>query len=129
MRLHPVLLVFLAVFYPVFSWISPCHLLALESPPKKVLFLSSYHPGFPTFFQQVEGIKSAFEGKSILLDIEFMDSKRFPDTENLDSFYRALSTKLSRLEPYDIIVTGDDNALSFVHEGNPRVDNKAPSGD
>jgi PAS domain S-box-containing protein len=116
MRLHPVLLVFLAVFYPIFTWISPCHLLALESPPKKVLFLSSYHPGFPTFFQQVEGIKSAFEGKSILLDIEFMDSKRFPDTENLDSFYRALSTKLSRLEPYDIIVTGDDNALSFVIE-------------
>ena len=45
-----------------------------------------------------------------------MDSKRFPDTENLDSFYRALSTKISRLEPYDIIITGDDNALSFVIE-------------
>ncbi len=47
-----------------------------------VLYISSYHPGFPTFFQQVDGLKSLFDGKEIILDIEFMDTKRFPGKIN-----------------------------------------------
>ena len=82
--------------------------------PRKVLFIGSYHPGFPTFFQQVEGIKSVFSERSILLDVEFMDSKRFPDHENIDNFYRSLSYKLSKNRPYDAVITGDDNALLFA---------------
>ncbi len=116
MSWRSLVIVFLTVFFSIYTWISPCRLSASEEATKKVLFLSSYHPGFPTFFQQVEGIMSAFEGKAVLVDIEFMDSKRFPDQENLDIFYRSLSTKLSKIEPYDILITGDDNALSFVIE-------------
>ena len=114
MSWHSAVFFLLTVFFSIYAWIAPCHLSASDEAPKKILFLSSYHPGFPTFFQQVEGIKSAFEDKSILLDIEFMDSKRFPGSENLDAFHRALSNKLSKLESYDILITGDDNALSFV---------------
>ncbi len=82
--------------------------------PHRVLFISAYHPAFPTFFQQVEGIKSIFDEKPILLDIEFMDTKRFPARETFDSFYQALSLKLSRIRPYETIIVGDDNALSFA---------------
>ncbi len=84
--------------------------------PRRVLFISSYHPGFPTFFQQVEGITAVLEPRKILLDVEFMDTKRFPGRETLDLFYRSLSRKISRLAPYDAIITGDDNALAFALE-------------
>lgn len=84
--------------------------------PKRVLFISSYHPAFPTFFQQIDGVKSVFKNQPILLDIEFMDSKRFPDRATFDVFYRALSAKLSNLEHYDAIIVADDNALSFALE-------------
>ncbi|MCP4112124.1 MAG: hypothetical protein GY749_42450 [Desulfobacteraceae bacterium] len=80
----------------------------------RVLFISSYHPGFPTFFQQTEGIKSVFSSHSIVLDIEFMDSKRFYDNISLDNFHGSLSYKLSKTPPYDLVMTADDNALSFV---------------
>ncbi len=80
----------------------------------RVLFISSYHPAFPTFFQQVEGIRSVLDKQSTLLDIEFMDSKRFPDRVNLDNFHHTLSDKLSRIAPYDAVIVGDDNALSFT---------------
>ena len=90
MSWHSAVFFLLTVFFSIYAWIAPCHLSASDEAPKKILLLSSYHPGFPTFFQQVEGIKSAFEDKSILLDIEFMDSKRFPGSENLDAFHRAL---------------------------------------
>ena len=50
---------------------------------KRVLFVSSYHPSFPSFDLQVSGIRAAlaergFDSRKIVMDIEFMDSKRFP---------------------------------------------------
>lgn len=82
----------------------------------RVLLISSYHPGFPTFFQQIEGIKSVFLTRSIVFDVEFMDSKRFYDKTNLDNFHDSLSYKLSKVPAYDLILTADDNALSFAIE-------------
>ncbi|MEZ4591602.1 MAG: ATP-binding protein [Chloroflexota bacterium] len=80
----------------------------------RVLFISAYHPAFPTFFQQIEGIQAGFAGKNIELDIEFMDSKRFFDETNLANFHDALAYKLSQVEPYDVIMVSDDNALHFA---------------
>ncbi|HKL09955.1 MAG TPA: hypothetical protein VJ990_00825, partial [Clostridia bacterium] len=48
---------------------------------KNVLMISSYSPGFATFFDQVEGVKSELDSYSIQLDVEFMDSKRFQTKE------------------------------------------------
>jgi len=83
---------------------------------KRVLIISSYHPAFPTFFEQINGIKSVMEGEAIDLDIEFMDSKRFFDETNLDNFHRSLSYKLSQAPPYHAVITTDDNAFNFVLE-------------
>ncbi len=96
----------------VFCILQHANLWAAEK--HRVLFVSAYHPAFPTFFHQVEGIKSVFDGQSILLDIEFMDTKRFPGRETFDAFHRSLAGKLSRIRPYDAIIVGDDNALSFA---------------
>jgi PAS domain S-box-containing protein len=86
-----------------------------QKPEKKtVLLISSYHPGFPTFFQQIDGIKSVFENRNIALDVEFMDSKRFYTEINLDNFYRAIAYKLSNLKAYNAIIVTDDNAFAFV---------------
>jgi len=85
-----------------------------EDEPASVLLISSYHPGFATFFQQIQGIKSVFSNEDILLDVEFMDSKRFIDGENIQNFMRLLSYKISHTKPYDIVMTGDDNALMFI---------------
>ncbi len=89
---------------------------AATNPAQRVLFISSYHPQFPTFFQQVEGIKSALEPRGILLDIEFMDTKRFVQEQNLANFYQSLAYKLAHTRPYDAIITGDDAALQFAIE-------------
>ena len=105
---------FFVVALFAFLWVLPCPLSAGETGPYRVLFVSSYHPGFPTFFQQVNGLKSVFDGTRVLLDVEFMDSKRFPDQESLDRFGLSLAAKLARIEPYDIVIVGDDNALLFA---------------
>ena len=82
--------------------------------PIRVLLINSYHPGFPTFFQQVAGIRSVLDEKDVLLDVEFMDSKRFPGSDQRERFLEELSRKLPRIGPYDVVITADDNALIFA---------------
>ncbi len=89
---------------------------AFAKDRKRVLFISSYHPAFPTFFQQVNGIKDSFSEKPIYFDVEFMDTKRFPDKSNWKQFKERLSYKLSQAAQYDVIMVGDDNALAFALE-------------
>ena len=94
--------------------------------PRKILILSSYHPAFPTFFQQINGIKSALGNQNIIIDIEFMDSKRFPGPAVQEIFTRLLKEKLSRSKPYDMIITTDDNALVFALKYHAGILNSAP---
>lgn len=86
------------------------------SDNKSVLFISSYSQSFPTVPEQLEGIYSVFTPNNIDIDIEYMDTKRFMDEEWKKLFYISLQHKLDRVEPYNGIIVGDDNALDFVME-------------
>ncbi len=82
----------------------------------RVLLISSYHPAFPTFFEQINGVKSVLNPLEFELDIEFMDSKRFYHQTNFNNFYTSLKYKLSQLPPYAAVIVSDDNALTFALE-------------
>ncbi|MCT4634362.1 MAG: EAL domain-containing protein [Firmicutes bacterium] len=82
---------------------------------KRVLYISSYSPSFVTFDEQLSGIKSVL-GEDYIIDVEFMDTKRFYTDENIDNFYRSLKYKLDNQDAYDGIIVGDDNGLNFVME-------------
>lgn len=88
------------------------HILADEEE-KRVLFLSSYSYGWETVQIQIEGIKEGI-GDNITLDYEFMDTKRFPDEESILRFYNELKYRMERVEPYDVVILGDDAALQFA---------------
>lgn len=81
---------------------------------ERVLYISSYHPAFPTFAEQVHGIRAVFDPARIQLDIEFMDSRRFPEKEHIDEFQQFLTHKLSHLPRYDAVIVADDPALEFA---------------
>jgi len=81
---------------------------------KNVLLISSYNSRFPTYFQQINGIKSILDTADVTLDIEFLDSKRFADTETSDLFYKSLKHKLANSIKYDAILTADDDAFNFA---------------
>jgi two-component sensor histidine kinase len=81
--------------------------------PKNILILSSYSPSFPTFFIQINAIRKEFSDTSTVIDIEFMDSKRYYSKIDRDRFYSYLKYKLSKRISYDGIITCDDYALHF----------------
>lgn len=79
----------------------------------RVLFISSYSYGTDTVQMQIEGIKEGFGGR-VVLDYEFMDTKRVDDEISEQLFYENLAYRLSVTEPYDVIILGDDAALLFA---------------
>lgn len=81
----------------------------------RVLFISSYSYGWPTVKSQIKGLEAG-KGKSVILDYEFMDTKRVDDEQSRQQFYEGLSYRLSQVDPYDVIILGDDAALLFAVE-------------
>ena len=80
----------------------------------RVLFISSYNASFDTLPSQIEGIKSVFDGASVALDIDYMDTKTHNYDENYNNYYDFLKTRLENGAPYDVVIVGDDNALQFI---------------
>lgn len=81
---------------------------------KRVLFISSYTESFDSVPHQIQGIKEILNSTDVVLDIEYMDTKRINTKENIDFFYTHMKYKLGYVEPYDAIIVGDDNALQFA---------------
>lgn len=79
----------------------------------RILFISSYSYGWDTVQIQIEGIKKGI-GQSAILDYEFMDTKRVSDERSEKLFVEGLSYRMSKVEPYDVIILGDDAALLFA---------------
>lgn len=82
---------------------------------RRVLFISSYSYAWEQVQLQIEGIRSGL-GENVVLDYEFMDTKRVNTEESLRLFYEGLAYRLSAVEPYDAVILGDDAALRFAME-------------
>lgn len=79
----------------------------------RILFISSYNYGWDTVQIQIEGIKAGI-GDNTVLDYEFMDTKRVDDEISQQQFYEGLKYRMSKVEPYDVVILGDDAALLFA---------------
>ena len=104
-----------ALFITIIFSLLFCHSVygAQETDEKRVLFLSSYSYAWDTVQMQIEGIKEGI-GDGIVLDYEFMDTKRFPDEESLQVFYEGFKYRMQHVAPYDVVILGDDAALNFA---------------
>jgi|GEM_PF-1867084 len=123
-----------------FGWLFACSLIAgvfiaaavaaaepgADIRMKRVFWLYSYHPSFPTAMQQIGGFRSAFTDGMPDLEMEFLDSKRLYDDTARENFHRLLAYKLSHRDPYDLVVTADDNAFLFVREYGRELFGDAP---
>lgn len=106
------------VFFVVLFVAAPVQMTAAAGTAEdngRVLFLSSYSYGWDTVQIQIEGIKKGI-GSDIELDYEFMDTKRVDDEESRRLFTEGLAYRMSKVEPYDVVIVGDDAALQFAME-------------
>ncbi|MBO4386189.1 MAG: response regulator [Treponema sp.] len=81
---------------------------------KKVLFLSSYSMKEEAVMLQINGITSVLPDDKYEISYEFMDSRRFNSTYDTSLFTIYLRSKLTRQTGFDCIITGGDEALTFM---------------
>ncbi len=81
----------------------------------RVLFISSYSYAWDTVQMQIEGIQGGLD-PGVVLDFEFMDTKRVDEEEALQLFHDGLKYRMEHVEPYDVVILGDDAALLFAME-------------
>lgn len=84
-----------------------------EKAEGRVLFISSYSYSWDIVRMQIDGIMDNL-GSKVVLDFEFMDTRRVDDDTAMQLFYEGLKYRLSQLEPYDVVILGDDAALRFA---------------
>ncbi len=98
---------------------------AAKNEIPEILFISSYSYAFDTVPLQIKGIESVLEADTNL-NYEFMDTKRFSGTENIEKFKSYLEFKCEKLTGgshllskfYDGVLVGDDYGLEFVLDNN-----------
>ncbi len=126
MHTHQRLCRFLLVIYlllPVFFFSAAAE--AEDGSVYHVLLLNSYHQGYGTDNYAV--IKSVLtdSGLSVELYSEYFDSKRFTSEAQAQLFREMLARKYGNLH-LDIIISTDDNALSFLVQHKDDVFGKIP---
>jgi PAS domain S-box-containing protein len=92
---------------------------AVSAParPQHVVVIHSYHHGFPWTDAVQEGIERVLDGSDVPMElsVEYMDAKRYAGDEIAALFARLLAAKYGPRPP-DVIISCDDDSLSFLFE-------------
>ena len=81
---------------------------------KNVLLINSYHVGYHWSDEVTNGVVEYFSKyPTFLLYTEYLDSKRFPEQNQIDDFLQNLNIKYKQ-KSIDAIIVSDNDALNFV---------------
>lgn len=81
--------------------------------PFKVLYVNSYHPGYPSSDDITEGIKSTLQQPGIRLKTLYMDTKRNQDEAFIQSKALEILDEMNDYDP-DVLIVSDDNAVKYL---------------
>ncbi len=87
----------------------------LSAEKNNILILNSYHKGLQWTDEIVEGIISGLDeyNQNSEIFVEYLDSKRFYDSTYQKNIYNLYERKYKNIK-FDVIVSSDDDALSFL---------------
>ena len=82
---------------------------------KNILYLNSYHNGYAWSDNLLEGFKERIMDSpySIMLQVEYLDSKKFPYDEAIDHVIDLFKRKFSNTD-FDLIAVSDNDAFNFI---------------
>lgn len=80
---------------------------------KKVVYVNSYHEGYPWSDGIEAGLHEVFEGKGVELKIIRLDTKNNPDESFGQSAGQKAKAEIEAFQP-DVVIASDDNAQKFL---------------
>jgi ABC-type uncharacterized transport system substrate-binding protein len=79
----------------------------------KVVYINSYHQGFPPSDQITAGVFESLPSDSFEIASFFMDTKRNPSEEYIKGKAEELLDSIRKLDP-DVLIASDDNAMKYL---------------
>jgi ABC-type uncharacterized transport system substrate-binding protein len=79
----------------------------------KILYVNSYHPGYPSSDEITEGIKAAVSHKNVDLEIVYMDTKKNQEEAFIREKAREIFNIIDESKP-DVLIVSDDNAVAWL---------------
>jgi ABC-type uncharacterized transport system substrate-binding protein len=93
-----------------------------SAPGKRILLIHSYHEEYPWVSAITTGVRKAFTGQNITLNIFYMDTKRNPADAWKSKAGKQAQKVIAEWKP-DAVIAADDDAQIFVTQ---RYANKTP---
>ena len=109
-RIYGIVLLFLWMSMPINAQVEKD---LDEVNHQHVLVLNAYHRGFGWTDGQMDAIMEHFLDTNVIIHVEYLDWKRYPDETNL-SINQALIRYKYQEVPLDVIITTDDMGLQFA---------------
>ena len=88
----------------------------------RILYVNSYHDGYPSSDDIAEGLREGLEGEKVLLETVYLDSKRQPESEQIAARVREAMNFMETFDPH-LVIASDDNAV--LHVVKPHLDGKS----
>jgi signal transduction histidine kinase len=85
-------------------------------PSKRILFINSYSPDFPTYVHVEKAILETEKQMEVDIDIEFLYGKEINNHNHFNLAKHLIIEKIRHRDAYDAIVTIDNLALDFALE-------------
>ncbi len=86
---------------------------AIASEGKKILYIDSYHVGYPWSDGIEQGIRDTVEGKGVELQVYRMDTKRQTSEEHKQKVALEAKELIESFKP-DVVIAADDNASKYI---------------
>lgn len=80
---------------------------------KKVLFIDSYHEGYPWSDGITTGVRTTLEGTGVELEVVRMDTKRNKDEPFKQTAAQKVKSQIDTFKP-DVVIAADDNASKYL---------------
>jgi PAS domain S-box-containing protein len=118
-------LISLYAILSIFLFISTGY--AKDNVQKRLLILHSYHPSLSWTDSITKGMQEALIqiGESVQLHIDYMDARRYSDTEYRKNLEVLLLHKLAD-KKFDLVLLSDNDALNFMLAHRSRISTNAP---
>lgn len=78
--------------------------------PARIFYVNSYHPGYGSSDDVMQGIEETLEGNNVELETFFLDTKRKSTAEEAEASARRALADIERFKP-DVLIVSDDNAV------------------
>jgi PAS domain S-box-containing protein len=86
------------------------------SEQKRILVICSYNASFHIYQESEVALYEIFPEKDYHVDIEFLDSKRYPEGQLNTMIYQHIKLKQQTVQRYDLVIACNDNAFNFCLE-------------